>query len=381
MDILAENSAFQNLGLCLEKKCKDVDQIDDFLQLCIQFIFYEKISLSGLVPDYIAQKSSGIIGFLKEKYGLSNIDFQYIKSDESEELLKEVGKIYCSQMGDKLSEYKSVIDAKGFLPQLNEETLERLRKCTEAINKNSIDIIFDGELYMQSKFSIDSALIKIINYEGEIFSKLVEFARDNEWNETMAFQLISDLRLITNKLLTKKNNKIYSPAVKRGRKEKQILEKKILQKIDNLAKDTANILVPSIEMPSIKDYLINKGKGKPDEIMKNAGELRYKFKTVRDYIQEIGKGEIYGSLQTLNEISTEVIEQAKMGKPSQIKKVVENIHDVALGPVSISVPDISEINREKKLNFCVSAFTETINDMFNFNDGYYYKELMKNCME
>jgi hypothetical protein len=83
MDILAENNALHNLGLCMNKRCKDTEQVDDFIQLCIQMIFYNKISLSELVPDYVLGISSGIINFLTDKIQGVNIDYQNIYSPDS----------------------------------------------------------------------------------------------------------------------------------------------------------------------------------------------------------------------------------------------------------------------------------------------------------
>jgi len=385
MDILGENGAFQNIGLCIDKKCKDTDQIDDFLQLCIQMIFYEKISLSGLVPDYIKQRSSEIIDVLKREYKFFNIDFQDININDSDELIKEVSEKYYFTIDNKLEEYKTIIkNAKGLLPKLNDETFEKLKKSTEAIKNNNINALTKGDLSEQSTFSTDSSVVKIICYKEEIFKKLVEFSKEYDWNETMALQLISDLRVITNKILATKNRKIYSPAVRRGRKEKKTLEKIFILSVEKLTRNvSAELCSPSyIEMPSIKEYLVEKGAGNPIKILKISSELREKFKPVREYIINMGKSSIYNSLQTLNEISTKVIEEAKTGKPSEHRKIIENIIDLNLGPLgAIPLPDTIEIDRESKLNHCVLAFTETIEDMILHNEKYYYKELIKNCME
>jgi len=384
MVVLAENGAFQNLGLCIEKKCKDTDQIDDFLQLCIQMIFYDKISLSGLVPDYIAQRSKEIIDTLKRADTLFDIDFQNINNKDSDEMIKEVGEVYYRKIDDSLEEYKTIIkNAKGLLPKLNDATFEKIKKVTEAIKNNSIDTITKGDLYQQSTFSTDSSLVKIISYEENIFKKLVVFSKEYDWNETMSLQVISDLRVLTNKILAVKNGKYYSPSVRRGRKEKQIIDKIFLSKIENLTRDAAaELFNPAyISMPSLKDYITEKGKGNPIDIIKVVSKLRKDFGPVRERIQKLGKNSIYGSLQALNEISIRVIEEAKNGRPSPHKKVVENVKDLNLGPIAFSCPDISEINRETKLEHCVLAFTETIEDMILNNDGKFYRELIKNSLD
>jgi hypothetical protein len=53
MVILTENNAFQNIGKCLHKECTSETQIDDFLQFCIEFIFYDRTHIVGTVPPSI----------------------------------------------------------------------------------------------------------------------------------------------------------------------------------------------------------------------------------------------------------------------------------------------------------------------------------------
>jgi hypothetical protein len=67
VNILAENNGIQNFGSSLNKQCKPghENEIEDFLQLCIQIIFYEKISISGLVPQYVWKKSVETVDLLK----------------------------------------------------------------------------------------------------------------------------------------------------------------------------------------------------------------------------------------------------------------------------------------------------------------------------
>jgi len=388
MNILIENSAFQNMGLCIGKKCQDDDQIDDFLQVCIQMIFYEKFSLSGLVPEYIEQRSIEIIDTLKRVFKFSNvdIDFQKINNNDSDDLIKKVGKKYCLGIDHRLEEYKIQIENPiGLLPPLNDETFERLKKCTEAVKNNNIDILMKGDLYQQSTFSTDSSLVKIICSEEEIFKKFVKFSKDYDWNESITLQIISDLRVLTNKILAEKNDKIYSPAVRRGRRERIILDKIILLKIEKITNDVAAELYSptTITMPSVKDYIIEKGEGNPIEILKIVSGLREKFRPVREYIQKMEKNNKSFPQQTLNEISTRAVEEAKIGKPSKHKKVIENTHDLNLGPLgTYSVPVFSEMGRRNKLHHCVLAFTEISNDMPKYNEGYFYdKELKKNCMK
>ena len=384
MEILTENGAFQNFGLCITKKCTDLDQIDDFLQLCTQLIFYEKINLSGLVPDYVRKGSEEVIAILNRNNNFFDIAFQNIEDNDTSELIHTVASKYYDKISYYLEGYViNISNPEGLLPKLNNELFEKVKKITEEIRNGSIDNLLNGDLYHQSTFSTDSALVKIISCNENIFHKLFDFSKKYDWTDTTTLQLISDLRILTNKIFAEKNGKLYSPAVRRGRKEKQILERIFLSKIEQLTRDATNaITYPDyIQMPSIKDYLTKKGNGNPDDIVKEVSLLREEFKHVRKYIQEMGKNSLYDSLQALNEISTKVIEEAKIGRPSRHKKVIENIQDINLGPISVSIPDIPEMNRKKKLGHCVLAFTETIDDMIKNNDEYPYKKLKKNCMK
>jgi len=54
MNILIDNTGLQNFGSCLLKKCQDENAIDDFLQICIQIIFYDKLSVSILEHVFLS---------------------------------------------------------------------------------------------------------------------------------------------------------------------------------------------------------------------------------------------------------------------------------------------------------------------------------------
>jgi len=385
MDILVENSAFQNFGVCLHKKCTDSDQAEDFLQLCIQMVFYNKISLSGLVPEYVSKKSAEIIELLKKEYHIKNINFQNMNEKNSDSIVRRVSSEYHSKMNTRLHEYESVSTAGTFLPKLSHDILERIKVFTEAIKTGSYDVV-TGELFKQSSFTTDSALAKIITFERKIFDELVKFSEEHGWDEMKGFQLISDLRIITNKILSIENNKIYSPGVKRGRKEKQIIKlfsekiEEILKKANDEGWGPQFDVLPSIELPSIKNYLINKGGCKPNEILKITSDLREKFAPVRSYIQMMGKNNIIDSVKAINEICMKLSDEMKMGKQSKTKIIFENIPTFGVGPFSLPVPNIPDINRGFKLYICVQAFTEIMDDMLKATSIFSEEEFIKNCM-
>ncbi|MDR1443379.1 MAG: hypothetical protein LBI94_00705, partial [Treponema sp.] len=378
MNILAENNAIQNLGSCIYKRCSDIDQIEDFIQLCIQMIFYEEINLSGLVPDYVAKRSVEIIEQLAVDYNIRNIKFQEIDNNDAGTLIDEVSKRFSSQLDNIPGRLVSEHDARTLLPKLNDDILKIINTITDSIKGNAYDMI-TGDLYQQSSFSTDSSIIKIIVHEDRIFNKLVALSKSGGWNGNMSFQIVSDLRIITNRVLARNNDKIYSPAVKRGRKEKPLL-KAISLKIEDIIKNAnSNAWYPeSIEIPSIKEYLINKGNSNPVEILKIVSELRDKFAPIRNYIQEIGENKIIESLGALNEIGNKLYDEIKMGKPSKKRRVLENIHTAGTGLVP--VPGWPEIPREMKLDVCITAFTEIIDDMLISSSEYSYKEFIKNCI-
>jgi len=55
--ILTENNAFQSVGKALEKKCTERFQIEDFLQYCVQLIFFDKTYLPRTVPQNVVEDS------------------------------------------------------------------------------------------------------------------------------------------------------------------------------------------------------------------------------------------------------------------------------------------------------------------------------------
>lgn len=313
MDILTENNAFQNVGMCITKKCNDdfINQTDDFLQFCIQMLFYEKISVSGLVPDYVSGNSREIIDILSNDYDLRNISFEN-NIGNLDKFIIDVIEYFCKYFDSTFIEYKSLQSANGLLPKLNDSLNALVKRATDAIKTGSSHIIHSEGLYNRSTFSIDSAITKIVFYNGDeiIFKKMVEFSKNNNniWNEIMTFQLISDIRVITNKLLAGNNNKIYSPTAKRGRKIKQILEN-----IDNIMDEpNVNIWYPNyIELSSIREYLIKEGNGSPLDILKITSELREKFLPVRSYLQDVKEMKRSGSQYELNEICIKLCDELK----------------------------------------------------------------------
>jgi hypothetical protein len=383
MDILIENNAFHNISACLNKKCNDVSQIEDFIQLCIQIIFYEHISVSGLVPGNVYEKSLEIIEVLKSEYHIDNINFQKISENNEEKLVHEVSNQYYAVLHERLGEYNtSKDDALILLPKLSKEFVEKVDIVSEAIKTNSYGAV--EKLYRQSSFSNDSSIVKIILHEKNIFDELVIYSQYYGWNEVKSYQLISDLRIITNKILSQENGKIYSPGVKRGRAEQKII-RIFSSRIEMiLKKANYEALYPqSIEMPSIKDYLIEKGNSNPGEILKITCDLRKRFHPIRQYIQKMGKNNFYDSVGALNGIAAKLLEKMRTGNVSKPRKILENTATLGFGPVSsqVPIPDMPGIIKGHKVNVCVQAFTEIMQDMLHYNSGYSEKKLIGNCLE
>jgi hypothetical protein len=198
----------------------------------------------------------------------------------------------------------------------------------------------------------------------------------------MTMDLLTEIRLISNRELANMKNKIYLPSIKRGRIDK--LNRLILETgVESIIEKTSEL--SKLKMPSVKDYLIEKSKGKPKDLLKISCELRERFTPIRGYINDMGKGGITNSLATLNEIAKEVYNKISNGLPYESKIIFENIYtyNAGIGPVSgsIPIPDTQAINRMKKLNICVQAFTEIIDDMIKIQHDGFLATLVKNCMK
>ena len=369
MTILTENNGFQNIGKCLEGRCDSIDQISDFIQYCIEFIFYDDIRVTGVVSKQTTKDTKVIIDHLHNDYNFPIINFETIDddSDVANKLVEDVSKVLASKIKTFSRVYPdlNINDAKKLVPELSKEHHDLLIGVTEAIKNKDDKIFIDYEKI--SKFSVDSCFFKIVN--KDVLKELFIFSKKSGWNEAMSYYLLSELRYLTNKAFVDMNNYIFLPSTRRGKEE---YKRRITNKINEIIKK--GLLIYKIEMPSIMDYIIQKGKGKPVEILKNVCELREEFKNVREIITETAdnpKDDIVSVLAELEVISKKLINRLNKGSIDLTQRVVvENV---------ITHEDYREIRQDK----CVQTFTEVINYIIkregNFNG---YGDILKgNCMK
>jgi AraC-like DNA-binding protein len=392
MVILTENNAFQNIGKCLQKKCKNTEQIEDFLQYCIEFLFYDKTYIVGIVPTDVIKDTRDVIDLLKNEYSLGMIKFEYIKdnSKKAHEFIQNVSKTLYKHIDIFFDNHKEMTEneALSFLPNLSEKTIKLVKNATRAIKDKNINIL-SGEYAELSKFSTDSSHYRILNNDNRIYDKIFNFVNEKGWNDTMTLNLLSEIRLLSNRELARMNDQVFSPSIKRGRidyfnrlKRGQI--DTIQERIDSTIKKTGNLL-GAVKMPSIKEYIIEKGHGDPKEILKITCELRNKFSNIRKYIRNYGKSGEINSISVLNEIANELFRKIENGPPYKSKIVFENIHTYATGvgsyTATVPIKDRKTINRINELGVCVEVFTEVTQNIKN--QSYYgcEKELIKNCFE
>jgi len=388
--ILIENTAFQNVGKALLKECSNnfeiaKFQIADFIQYCIQLIFYEKTYISGTVPKKVLNDSKNIIDLLQNTYSINNISFKLVEDDseDTEKLIDAVSIVLLDKKLDNFADkYKNVTqsDARHLLSSLPPDAVEKITKTTEAIKNKNIEKVFDE--YLQSScFSNDSCFFRIINAKNEIIDKLYNINNIAEWNIAMTYGLIAEIRAITNRELAILSKQIYFPSVVRGVEDK----KNILnpEDFESIIKEWGNVgILERYEMPSIKQYLIEMSKGNPKEIIKIAYELREVFKPIREFLYIEGQNNKAKQIHILEEIGNKLFAKKK-GIYNESVIYTSFTGSLNLGPIGFSKQIINSLamDREKKINICVEAFTEVIDKMLSLNGSDYEKELIKNCMK
>lgn len=385
MVILTENNAFQNVGKCLQKRCNDITQIEDFLQYCIELIFFDRTRIVGTVPPNVINDSKEIVGMLRDFYSIDNIEFENVKDNDKKahDLIHSVAQVLYIQIDAFFENFKSLTKnaVLEYLPTLAKDSIELVVDTTRAINEKNLNKLSDEYLKL-STFSRDSCYFKIINDDPRIIKRIFEFNDRFTWNEAMSLNLLTEIRFLTNRSLAKMNKQVFLPSIKRSRMDAK--NKLIPKSIDSIIKEYGN-LIGQIEMPSLKDYIIEKGLGKPKEMMKIAFELRNNFRPIRDYIRDIGKSNVTNSISVLNEIKNSILNKINNGPPYDSKIVLENARTdtIGVGPFTVSVPviDTKTIERIRKLSVCVEAFTEVLEDMLEYQNYGFSQELKINCMK
>ena len=405
MKILTENTAFQNIEKTLEKDCSGENQPRDFLQFCIEFIIADNTFIVGTVPENIKQVSSGIINLLESKeYSLDKnfIDFEDI-ADDSENANKLVENVAVALLNDinnndkyfeELKIYSSIINASDILPKLDEKTRELLKKSVIAANNELGYDKFVKENLKFSKFSRDSGYFRIINSKEEIIEKINNFGVNCHWTEELSYVFMSEVRTHTNRALADILKYEFMSSIDRGKRDyikrfryidenKSIYRGKergdFIEKLNNILREVGEIRYGPKEicMPSIKEYIIEKGKLEPKGVMKEAVILRNEFSSFREHINNMdGKQE---SLATLDDIKNETIN--KLGMTDQPKIIIERDKTIGIRKelYEINIPD-SSFAKNNPLNICAQIFTEVTKNMYDNYISPNEKEFINKCM-
>ena len=388
MVILIGNNAFQNVGKTLRKECTDTFQVADFIQYCIQLIFYEKTCIDGTVHPEVLEVSQEVSEKLKHMYSINNISFEFVTdgSKKGNELIKTISEVLLDERLDNFAEkFKNVTqnDTRNLMGSLPPNAAEFIEKTTEALKRKNITKLFE-EYLPTSNFSNDSSFLKILNARSEIIDKLFRVNDTVEWNVAMTYGLIAEVRSMTNRELAIMNKLIYFPSIKRSLNDKKNILALKPEDFDSIIKEWGHVgIIKRYEMPSIRQYLINESKGNPNIILELTCKLRENFKPIRKFINKEGQGNKANEIHALEEIAHKLIEK-KAGEnnvPVMYSSVTVN---GSIGPLGISkqIKDQKAEARERRLHKCVQAFTEITDKMLLLdNSSDYEKKLIENCMK
>jgi len=372
MIILTENNAFQNISKCLNAKCDSEIQVYDFLQFCIEFIFYDKTKITGTVPLNVIDNTTNLINLLESKYSIDFIDIESIEEDSEngKYLINSIAKQVFTNIDEFFNKSKSLSEKDLWInfPELSEESKKLIINATNAVKENNKNIYLK-KYYELSSFSRDSGYFKILNSNIKIIDKIFEFNEKEGWNISMTLNLLTRIRFLTNKSMAE-NKYIFMPSVKRGRDD--FMYGKMPVETGEIEKENP---IGFLELPSIKNHIIKKGKGKPHNIMESAVKLREKLIPIQKYIKK-NKINIFNDTKILKEIENAIFDELNVS--SQKLKVAGNIRTYDYEQVSVIDPDL--LINNKSLETCIQAFNEITMDTSG-NICEYEKDLINNCMK
>ena len=377
MIILTENNVIKNIMKTLNKKCDSENQIDDFLQFCIQLLFFDTIHVSGTAPISVTNATKELIDILQKEHSISNISIQEHanKSKKYNSLLNDLSDALCLKLDDFYNDFfnikQNAMNYFGINTPYIEETTNII---TKAIQEKEKKYLHDDNMY-------DSFTGEILRHDNhKVFDKLSNITNAKIWDSDMTLCLRVEIRIMTYRILSRLNKQIYSPSVLRSRIDKNRIIKPNV--IESIIPEWGKL---HVEVPlSLRDYLIDKGKGNPEDILKIALELREHFKRVRKYISENENNTIIvDQILAINEIKKAVLSNKKK---KNMQLIIENAytHGMGIEPISVSTPvfNFENIEKEKELNICVQVFTEVIEDIIRGNNrkSIYHKSLMEKCI-
>ncbi len=424
MIILCENNAFQNIQKCLDGICTYDNvfeenrhhQIEDLLQFCIQIVFHEKINIAGNVPESIIADSKIIIDELK-KYSITDVFSiePFGSADSNEKVIKDreekiLEAVLC-ELEDSLDDYllfcfRHKNDNPDvfwkFFPNLNDGHVKLVGQVTDAIANKNKDF-FVGVAGLAATQN-DGGLLKIF-CTPTVLEKIITFADDDEnghgdWNITMTLCLMVKFRNLLNQTFANQNRQRLAPSVVRGRSalKEQLIYSKIEDIFTSVArltmKDIASDNAPefadigSVNIPSLKHYLINKGRGNVESIFKETAELRERFSCVRKYLKTKKDQDVFqGWWLGLNEIAQEVSSKIRglddrSTKPVPVSANYPVLH-IPYTCISVPIPPLKcwkfwLLPQKWKKEASVQAFTEVIWNMLDEQDDC-VRRLIKYC--
>ena len=409
--ILTENNSFQSVGKALEKKCTEHFQIEDFLQYCVQLLFFEKTYLPRTVSQNVIDDSTYVAEhILKDKYYISNIAFDDVIEDncqKSNELISAVSDTLKTDLASDISRNKLIAEFKNSkrddMVALPKDVTEILKDTIEALNKKDRKRL---EKYLPfSNYENDSCFFKILNADnGKVIDELFKISNEHEWNGAMAFGLIKKIRYLTNRNLAEMNDQIFLSSINRSRED----AKRIIQ-LNNNSKTYSSRKRFNLSIPGIIHELVRKSNGDPEKILRLTYDLREKCKPAREFLSKKIEGDSDKNqlAEILREIEIKYLNQKRKIPIKGVLKTaitagsivlaVDNIGKIfqdgiftldeikyftpALAAILASAELVKEIDVKRKLSICYQAFFTEINDNNTIWDTSYGKELEKNCMK
>ena len=344
MDLLIEHNAFQCIDKCLNGKARNNDDIDDFLQICIQQIFCDQLQLSNFVPDYVKDNSIHIIDKIA-RYGFDNIS---VLNDNSSRfynnVCNEVSKDLLNNINWTLESCKMTQNPLQYLPHLSDNILSVVTTITNAIKDNNIDLLTGELLEISLNDKMDGAFVDIITRNKTLLQKILEFQKENEWNENLTLKLISDSRVLQNSITAQNKHLLYC------------------------------------------EYLVYKSKGNPQRLLDETMLLRELFKPVREYIKNNSQKLSFSTgqcdeiaMESLIEISNDLYASNCQHNTSCTSTIVIETDNIFTAPIT----DLSKV-RDAVLNKTIKpqlrCFTEISRLMRNSKQQSRYEEIFRyNC--
>lgn len=388
MNLLIEHNAFQCIGKCLSGEAQNDNDIDDFLQICIQQIFCDQLQLSNFVPDYVKDNSIQIIDKVSG-HGFDNIS---VLNDNTTNLHDEV----CNRVSEELlniinwtlDSCKTTQNPLQYLPHLSNDILSVVTDITNAIKENNVNLLKGELLEISLKDKMDGAFVDIITRNEELLSHIMKFREQNGWNENLTLKLISDSRVLQNSITAQSKQLLYSASIKRA-KEEAFINQRIYNAISQIIEKSNKLQInqgPAIKLPSIKEYLINKSKGNPQKLLDETIRLRDLFKPVREYIKDNGKKLSFSTgqydeiaMESLIEISNELYaSNCRQEAPASSTIVIET-DNIFTAPIT-DLSKVKDAVLSKTIKPQLRCFTEMSRLMRNSERQSKYEEIFRyNC--